>query len=75
MAKNSTLYQAYAFPGFKPDSKLLPMDEEPDARVIVLRRTQKKRYARSAGKGIGLITTARPSWLGINPAATCLFTY
>ena len=50
------------------------METKPDARVIVLKRTQKKHYVRFAGKGIGLITTARPSWLGIKPAATYLFT-
>jgi hypothetical protein len=74
MAKNNTLYQAYTFPGFKPERNLFTMETKPDARVIVLKRTQKKHYVRFAGKGIGLITTARPSWLGIKPAATYLFT-
>jgi len=62
MEKNSTLYHAYTFPGFKPDRTLLTMDTDPDARVIVLKRTQKKRSARSAEKGTGVITTASPSW-------------
>jgi hypothetical protein len=74
MVKNNTLYQAYTFPGFKPKRNLFTMEIKPDARVIVLKRTQKKHYVRSAERGIGLITTARPSWLGINPAATWPFT-
>jgi hypothetical protein len=51
------------------------METKPDARVIVLKRSQKKHYAPSVTKGIGLIMTAKPSWFGINPAATSLFTF
>jgi len=43
--KNTTLNSLYSFPGFRALSKLKEVPEDPDARIIVLRRRQKKQHA------------------------------
>lgn len=69
--KKNTLYQTYTFPGFAPQKKVMGLAGDPDARIIVLKRHQKKHFVRSAAEGIERFTTARPNWFETNPAATC----
>lgn len=68
--KKHTLYQTYAFPGFTPQRNLLGLDGDPDTRIVVLKRHQKKLFVQSVGKDIEPFTTARLNGYGIYPAAT-----
>jgi hypothetical protein len=60
MGKNRKLLDEYRFPGFRPMAKIKGVFGDPKARVITLRRTQKKRYAAVAERHIEAITTRRP---------------
>jgi len=59
MEKNRKLLDEYRFPGFRPMAKIKGIFGDPKARVITLRRTQKKRYATVAVQCIEAITTRR----------------
>jgi len=59
MGKNRKLLDEYRFPGFRPMAKIKGVFGDPKARVITLRRTQKKRYAAVAERHIEAITTRR----------------
>jgi len=72
--EKNTLYQTYAFPGFTPQRQLLGLDGNPDARIIVLKRHQKKHFVRSAVEDIERFTTAKPNGCGTYLAVTCTFT-
>lgn len=72
--KKHTLYQTYAFPGFTPRKNLLGLDGDTDARIVVLKRYQKKQSVRSVDAGIELFTTARPNGYVTCPVETCTFT-
>jgi hypothetical protein len=50
MTAKQTLLSLYSFKGFRARSKLKGIDKDPEARVITLKRRQKKRNARAAGK-------------------------
>jgi hypothetical protein len=67
MAKNKRLMDEYQFPGFRPYSKVQGIFGDSKARVIRLKRTQKKRYAAVAVECIGATTTSRFGGFG-----TCL---
>ena len=45
LMKKATLRSLYSFPGFQALSTLKEVPEDPGARIIVLRRRQKKRSA------------------------------
>ena len=59
MEKQRRLLDEYRFPGYRPSAKIRGVFGYPRARVIYLKRTQKKRYAVVAERSIGVITTRR----------------
>jgi hypothetical protein len=72
--KKNTLYQTYAFPGFTPQKKLLGLDGNSDARIIVLKRHQKKHFVRSAVEDIERFTTAKANYCETYRAVICTST-
>jgi hypothetical protein len=65
MGKNRKLLDEYRYPGFRPMAKIKGVFGDPKARVITLRRSQKKRYAAVAVQCIEAITTRRRGAYGI----------
>jgi hypothetical protein len=65
MGKNRKLLDEYRLPGFYPMAKIKGVFGDPKARVITLRRTQKKRYAVVVEWHIKAITTRRRGAYGI----------
>lgn len=57
MAKERRLLDEYQYPGFRPMSKIQGIFGDPKARIIRLRRTQKKQHVVAAGRHIAVITT------------------
>jgi len=49
MTQKMTLSSLYSFPGFQAQSELKEITSDPEARLITLKRIQKKRNVRSAG--------------------------
>src|ERR687891_1858645 len=69
------LWDAYAFPGFRPLPTVRGVFGDPKARVITLRRRSKKRVV---GRGVeypGVGTTDASDGSGTLRAATCAFTW
>jgi hypothetical protein len=62
------LWEAYAFPGFRPEPTVRGAFGAPKARVITLVRRSKKRPAAAVGGGIRAGTTAPDGGCGIFPA-------
>ena len=62
------LLDEYRFPGFCPRAEIQGIFGDPRARVIQLKRTQKKRYGAVAAQSIAVITTRRCGGYGICPA-------
>jgi hypothetical protein len=65
MGKNRKLLDEYWIPGYRPMAKIKGIFGDPKARVITLRRTQKKQYAAVAEQHIEAITTRRRDAYGI----------
>ena len=65
MEKNRKLLDEYRVPGYRPMARIKGIFGDPKARVITLRRTQKKRYAAVAVQCIEAITTRRGDAYGI----------
>ncbi|OGV97665.1 MAG: hypothetical protein A2W53_08060 [Nitrospinae bacterium RIFCSPHIGHO2_02_39_11] len=65
MRKKRRLLDEYQFPGFRPKAGIQGIFGDPKARVIRLKRTQKKQYAAHAEQFIGVITTRRCVGYGI----------
>jgi hypothetical protein len=65
MDKNRKLLDEYRFPGYRPMAKIKGIFGDPKARVITLRRTEKKQYAVVAEQHIEAITTRRGDAYGI----------
>ncbi len=59
MEKQRRLLDEYRFPGYRPKATIRGVFGDPRARVIQLKKTQKKRYAVVVGRFIGVITTRR----------------
>lgn len=59
MGKKRRLLDEYRFPGFRPRAEIQGVFGDPKARVIHLKRTQKKQYAGNVARFIGVITTRR----------------
>lgn len=57
----------YQFPGFRPRADMRGVFGDPQARVIQLKRTQKKRCADVVGRFIGVITTRGCGGYGTYP--------
>lgn len=67
MGKKRRLLDEYQFPGFRPRSRIQGIFGDPKARVIRLKRSQKKRYAVAAARYITAITTRQIEGYGIYP--------
>jgi hypothetical protein len=65
MAKKRQLVDEYRFPGFRPQARIKGEFGDPKARIIRLKRSQKKRFVAVAGKRTELITTRRYDVFGI----------
>jgi hypothetical protein len=65
MGKKRKLLDEYRFPGFRPRAEIQGVFGDPKARVIKLKRTQKKQYAGVVARFIGVITTGRCDGYGI----------
>jgi len=65
MGKKRRLLDEYQFPGFRPMSKIQGIFGDPKARVIRLKRTQKKQHAGAAAPYIAVITTKQFDGYGI----------
>jgi len=50
MEKRQRLVDEYRYPGFRPLSTIRNHPNDPDARIITMRRRQKKLYAEVAGR-------------------------
>lgn len=57
MAKKRRLLDEYQFPGFRPKSRIQGIFGDPKARVISIKRTEKKQPAVTAARCIAVITT------------------
>lgn len=68
MRKKRRLLDEYRFPGFSPRAEVKGIFGDSNARVIKLKRTQKKQYAGVAARFIGVTTTRRCVGYGIYPA-------
>lgn len=68
MGRKRQLLDEYQFPGFRPKANIKGVFGDPKARVIHLKRTQKKRCADVAIRCIGVITIRRCDGYGIYPA-------
>lgn len=67
MVKKRRLLDEYQFPGFRPMSKILGIFGDPKARVVSLKRSQKKRHVVAAVPCITVITTRQCDGYGICP--------
>jgi hypothetical protein len=65
MGKKKRLLDEYRFPGFRPMSKIQGIFGDPKARVIILKRIQKKRYADAVAQPIAGTTTGKLNGHGI----------
>ena len=63
------LWEAYAFPGFRPQGTVRGVFGDPEARVITLVRRSKKRSAAVADEHAGAGTTGARVARAICPAA------
>ena len=59
MIKQKRLSDAYRFPGFRPDQKVIGIFGDPKARVIRLKRIEKKHVVRTVAESIGAFMTAK----------------
>lgn len=75
MGKKRKLLDEYQFPGFGPKAEIKGIFGDSKARVIQLKRTQKKRYAGVVERYIGVITTRRCVGYGIYPVGMHGFTW
>jgi len=67
MGRKRRLLDEYQFPGFRPNATIKGVFGDPKARVIHLKRTQKKRYVDVATRCIGVITIRRYDGYGTYP--------
>lgn len=70
MGKKRRLLDEYQFPGFRPMSKIQGIFGDPKARIIRLKRSQKKRHVDAAAPYIAVITTRQCDRYGICPVGT-----
>lgn len=74
MQNKRGLYDAYRFPGFRPEIKCKGIFGDPVAKVVVLKRRQKKRHVDNATQFIGHSTTTRHEGYGIFHVEGFVFT-
>jgi len=65
MRKKRKLLDEYQFPGFRPRAEIQGVFGDPKARIIRLKRTQKKRYVAVVEQYAEAITTRRYGGYGI----------
>jgi hypothetical protein len=70
MLKHNRLTDAYRFPGFTPRQKVVGIFGDSKARVIRLKRLEKKLGVRNAVKRIAVSTTVKHAGYEIFHAAT-----
>ena len=75
MGKKRRLLDEYRFTGFGPRAEIKGIFGDSKARVIRLKRIQKKRYAGVVERFIGVITTRRCVGYGIYPVEMHGFTW
>lgn len=75
MGKQRRLLDEYRFPGYRPRAGIRGVFGDSLARVLQLKRTQKKRYAAVAERFIGVITTRRCGGYEISPVGMHGFTW
>src|SRR5450756_377385 len=75
MGKQRRLLDEYHFPGFRPRSEIQVIFGDPCARVIRLKRIEKKRSADVAVRQIGATTTRKCSRHGICPVGMPGYTW
>ncbi len=59
MRKKRRLLDEYRFPGFSPGAEIKGIFGDPKARLVILKRVQKKQSAGAVGEFIGVITIRR----------------
>lgn len=69
MKKNKKLLDVYTFPGFRPLAVVKGKFGDHKARIIELKRLQKKLSVDAAERRVGVSMTEKTDWLGIYPAA------
>ena len=69
--KKQRLSDAYKFAGFRPTHEIQAVSTDEGARVIIMKRRQKKRFVLSADKHTVRIMTAGNDASVISPAASC----
>ena len=69
MFKHKRLTDVYRFPGFSPQQHIVGIFGDPKARVLQLKRLEKKLDARNAVKPIAVFTTAKNGGFEIFHAA------
>jgi len=65
MAKHKRLWDSYRFPGFVPSSTVSGLFGDPQARVISLRRREKKRFVVNAVAPAAPGTITKPGLFAI----------
>ena len=70
MHEQKRLTDVYRFPGFSPQPHVVGIFGDPKARVLQLKRLEKKLDARNAVKTIAVFTTAKNVGFEIFHAAT-----
>jgi hypothetical protein len=75
MGKKRRLLDEYQFPGFRLRSEIQGIFGDPRARVIRLKRTQKKRFADAVARLIADTTTRKCNRHGICPAGMPGYTW
>lgn len=73
MQKNRRLQDEYRFPGFRPQATVKGIFGDAHARVVVLKRRQKKRHAEAVGRSTEVFTTVRSSESEIYAVAANVF--
>lgn len=72
--RKKRLTDGYSFRGFRPYQVVSGIDDDPCARIVRLKRIQKKRNVLNAGNLTAAITIRKPNSLGIYRAETCVCT-
>lgn len=75
MKTKRTFAELYSFPGFRAKAKFKGVFGDPHARIVELRRVQKKRHAPSAGGVGGAFTITEYTEYATGTAAGCESTW
>jgi hypothetical protein len=67
VSRRRRLWDAYAFPGFRPEPTVRGVFGDPQVRIVALRRRSKKRLAVTVVEGNAAGTTVGLGACGISP--------